>query len=60
PPAGLHRTGEAGVRISREACTERAEGQGVAQLSGQLGWSFDEVKASLREAVSWGQRVVKV
>ncbi|HCG6696484.1 EAL and HDOD domain-containing protein [Vibrio parahaemolyticus] len=56
----LHRKGEYGVLISLEECYERADWHGVEKLSGQLGLSFDEVKASLSEAVRWSQSVVAV
>ncbi|NVJ67753.1 MAG: HDOD domain-containing protein, partial [Gammaproteobacteria bacterium] len=56
----LHRKGEYGVLISLEECYERADWHGVEKLSGQLGLSFDEVKASLSEAVRWSQSVVTV
>ncbi|EGR1751930.1 EAL domain-containing protein [Vibrio parahaemolyticus] len=56
----LHRKGEYGVLISLEECYERADWHGVEKLSGQLGLSFEEVKASLSEAVRWSQSVVAV
>nr|WP_321277300.1 EAL and HDOD domain-containing protein [uncultured Vibrio sp.] len=53
----LHRKGEYGALISLEECYERADWPGVEKFSNQLGLCFEQVQASLGEAVRWSQSV---